>query len=1053
MPDDQKQDKFKGLGGTFRLDTTVPQVSSTEGAPAQVRQPIPAPAPSPNKVEDIREATNPDEAAKRIGEGFEGTVTGGLKMLGDIVLPPGKTEGERLKYLGKKYVTGPLNAAAAEAMKQGPGIQQVATVGETLPGVGPMAVAPVVEPIKAASKSPTAALTTSQNLAGQAGAITLLAPAFEGAKAGAEGVVSGLGETAQTALGAAGEEVGNMARATAPEGSTEAGRIKLNVKGKPAVAPAAEWTPPTNIEKGISRDEAVSTDIPLSKLSVSEPAYNATASDIAKGRGSKTTEPISVVYNPQNGQYLVEDGMHRVVQAHQSGKPTISAKLHSGYSDTASVLPDEKMDLTPEIAEAEPTIEHVETARNTLGAAGEEVGGMARATAPDGSTEAGRVKLNVKGKAAEVPETAPEPVGIHPDDLPRRAEYQDVNFSARDLQDSGNKVTAETIRKDYAGGDKNASIYQSYIPMEDLPSPKVVEEEEGGDFEREDYQRPRVGVPIKVEVKPNGKMEILDGNHRARVWEEQNQQYAPAWVVDRRHPNIENLSEDEKAERAEMAAESATLARAAGKTPEIAERIEPTITHTEDVNRFGSGSPAPQKMNVVRTTLDGKEAGRLNYVIDGDTASVKGIAVDPKLQGRGYGQQMYLRAADEARARGVKTLTSDVQGSTTMDAARAWESLKRKGYPIEKIESTKTGSPAYSWDLTKPQANTATDEFGLPLKSAPAVESKPNVFRAYHGTSTPVEFEEFSTEGPPAHGDEETGYAGTETDPTAYLGTHFAKEPQIANKFAMKSERWLKGRVNPEGVERPRVIPVDLNLKNPKDFGSESNLNQFIYEGDLNRAGYAGEELLNRAMEADGIEEPSEGGEEVDKWMQKYDTDPKFRAEQNEGVFQSHRGDDEHNSMLAEAAPELASQAKARLHEMGHDGVIYQNEVEGGTGYIAFHPKQIKSVFASPAPKPVDFSEVGGKIVKAPVMPNIEGLTRPGVGASARENQEYAVQVAERASREAVAAEAEGNFALANKKEFEVTRATGWARRFGQDALSEKAPLEGLSKPGAKIKK
>src|SRR5208282_1649978 len=152
-----------------------------------VRQPIPAPAQSPNKVDEIREATNPDEAAKRIGQGFESTVTGGLKMLGDIVLPPGKTEGERLKYLGKKYATDPLNAAAAAALKQGPGIGQVATVGEALPVVGPMAVAPVVEPLRAASKSPTAALSVSQNLAGQAGALTVLAPAFEGAKAGAEG--------------------------------------------------------------------------------------------------------------------------------------------------------------------------------------------------------------------------------------------------------------------------------------------------------------------------------------------------------------------------------------------------------------------------------------------------------------------------------------------------------------------------------------------------------------------------------------------------------------------------------------------------------------------------------------------------------------------------------------------------------------------------------------------------------------------------------------------------------------------------------------------------
>src|SRR5207245_8622258 len=84
--------------------------------------------------------------------------------------------------------------------------------------------------------------------------------------------------------------------------------------------------------------------------------------------------------------------------------------------------------------------------------------------------------------------------------------------------------------------------------MEDLPSPTWVNPEEA-EFDRGEYAAPRVGVPIKVRVTPKGKLEILDGNHRAQVWEEQGHEYAPAWVVDERAPNIENLSEDEKLER------------------------------------------------------------------------------------------------------------------------------------------------------------------------------------------------------------------------------------------------------------------------------------------------------------------------------------------------------------------------------------------------------------------------------------------------------------------------------------------------------------------------
>ena len=145
----------------------------------------------------------------------------------------------------------------------------------------------------------------------------------------------------------------------------------------------------------------------------------------------------------------------------------------------------------------------------------------------------------------------PEPVGIHEADLPRGAKYQDVDFSSQDLQDTTRKVTAETIRKDYAGNSPKASVYQAYIPLEDLPSPKFGKGEE--DFDRFDYSRPGDPVPIKVEVAKNGDLKILDGNHRAQVWDEQGQQYAPAWVIDKRSPDIEHISENEKAERAEAA--------------------------------------------------------------------------------------------------------------------------------------------------------------------------------------------------------------------------------------------------------------------------------------------------------------------------------------------------------------------------------------------------------------------------------------------------------------------------------------------------------------------
>ena len=120
--------------------------------------------------------------------------------------------------------------------------------------------------------------------------------------------------------------------------------------------PKEEWKPPADLEKGIAKDEAVDTNIPIEKISVSEDAYNRTHADNVKNRGSKTEGPVEIFYNPDNGQFLVEDGMHRIVDAHEKGETSVPAKLWSGYSDTIANVPkDSRMDLSP-IVEEEPEI-------------------------------------------------------------------------------------------------------------------------------------------------------------------------------------------------------------------------------------------------------------------------------------------------------------------------------------------------------------------------------------------------------------------------------------------------------------------------------------------------------------------------------------------------------------------------------------------------------------------------------------------------------------------------------------------------------------------------
>jgi hypothetical protein len=167
----------------------------------------------------------------------------------------------------------------------------------------------------------------------------------------------------------------------------------------------------------------------------------------------------------------------------------------------------------------------------------------------------------VVSPAKEVPKSPQhEAVGIHEDDVPRGAKTPDLDWAQQDLQDRAKKVTGETIAKDYGPKRKGAkfSVYKSHIPMEDLPSAKIVEEEEKDpELRNENWREDYYGVlrsttpPIKVRVTRKGEMQILDGNHRAKVWEDANMTHVPAWVVDERGKNIEQLSEQEKAERTE----------------------------------------------------------------------------------------------------------------------------------------------------------------------------------------------------------------------------------------------------------------------------------------------------------------------------------------------------------------------------------------------------------------------------------------------------------------------------------------------------------------------
>lgn len=240
--------------------------------------------------------------------------------------------------------------------------------------------------------------------------------------------------------------------------------------------------------------------------------------------------------------------------------------------------------------------------------------------------------------------------------------------------------------------------------------------------------------------------------------------------------------------------------------------------------------------------------------------------------------------------------------------------------------------------------NSQDAKFQQWFKGSKVVDQKGNPLPVYHGTRSSENFNEFSVDGPPLAEDSyegETTSSGSGPDPTAYMGAHFTPQPDVANQFAL-GQNWMNTRY--EGEEpKPRVMQVYLRITNPKDFGSEDNLREYIYQGQINE-----DEVLDLAMQNDGIIpwEP-EQEEAAQQWYQKYQNDQGFRVEANRYLFERHRSEEGEDDMLRSAAYDLAQHAKQRLRNTGHDGIHYQNSVEGGTAWTVFDPNQVKSAWAS----------------------------------------------------------------------------------------------------------
>lgn len=202
------------------------------------------------------------------------------------------------------------------------------------------------------------------------------------------------------------------------------------------------------------------------------------------------------------------------------------------------------------------------------------------------------------------------------------ARIPDHDFGKVDLQDSGKRVTEDTIRKDYnvhKHDNKDADIYEGYIPIEDVPRPKLVEREdpeEGVDYDWSEMSRKGEYPPAKIRIKPDGELEILDGNHRIEYWEDADYTHIPAWIIDERkieHP----YQEAQKSGQFDKAIKEGRMSK--GDVQEI-------------IQSFEGGKPKTSPSVAEKPVEVAKEYGSTNKLVTIDRAKEIREALSKKLK-------------------------------------------------------------------------------------------------------------------------------------------------------------------------------------------------------------------------------------------------------------------------------------------------------------------------------------------------------------------------------------------------------------------------------------
>jgi hypothetical protein len=210
---------------------------------------------------------------------------------------------------------------------------------------------------------------------------------------------------------------------------------------------------------------------------------------------------------------------------------------------------------------------------------------------------------------------------------------------------------------------------------------------------------------------------------------------------------------------------------------------------------------------------------------------------------------------------------------------------------------------------------------------------------AYHGTAAPTDFGTFDPTARMTDAGDVLD-SGSGSDITAYMGSHFAETPNVANKFALPADSgvpWLKSRYTQSGSAGPRVMPVKLRGK-LKDVGTDRDMFDEALRQPANHS----------EIEARLEEMAFQEGKEPEELFARYDADPDFRSDVNATAIDEMGKYDEPDDSLVS---ELASMLRAIMEKEGYAGAKYRNVVEGGNSFVMFDPKNIRSRFATFDPR------------------------------------------------------------------------------------------------------